>query len=83
MKLPQWMDNRTLAKTSSYWVVHVSVAALVAYVVTGNLITSLTLSLLEPTIQAFAFFAHEKIWERKLTNFFLPKPNTKSSTVAL
>lgn len=55
----------TLAKTGSYYVIHISVAALVAYAVTGNLIASLTLSLLEPTVQAFAFFFHEKAWERR------------------
>lgn len=55
----------TLAKTGSYYLIHVSVAALVAYAVTGNLLASLTLSLLEPTVQAFAFFFHEKAWERR------------------
>ena len=58
-------SNRlTLMKTGSYYVIHVCVAALVAYAVTGNLIASLTLSLLEPTVQAVAFFFHEKAWER-------------------
>ena len=56
----------TLMKTGSYYVIHVCVAALVAYAVTGNLIASLTLSLLEPTVQAVAFFFHEKAWERAL-----------------
>jgi uncharacterized membrane protein len=65
MKLPHWVDARTLMKTSSYWVVHVTVAALVAYAVMGDLMTALTLSLLEPTVQAFAFFVHEKFWEKK------------------
>ncbi|KQP21552.1 DUF2061 domain-containing protein [Pseudorhodoferax sp. Leaf267] len=54
----------TLQKTASYYLVHITVAALVAYAVTGNLLMSLTLSLLEPTVQAFAFFFHEKVWER-------------------
>ena len=54
----------TLMKTATYYVIHVCVAALVAYAVTGNLIASLTLSLLEPTVQAVAFFFHEKAWER-------------------
>lgn len=54
----------TLKKTGSYYLVHVTVAALVAYAVTGNLMLSLTLSLLEPTVQAFAFFFHEKAWQR-------------------
>lgn len=53
-----------LKKTASYYVVHVLVASLVAYAVTGNLMVAITLSLLEPTVQAFAFFFHEKVWER-------------------
>ena len=58
-------NSATLAKTGSYYLLHISVAALVAYAVTGNLIASLTLSLLEPTVQAFVFFFHEKAWERR------------------
>lgn len=54
----------TLKKTGSYYLVHVTVAALVAYAVTGDVWLSLTLSLLEPTVQAFAFFFHEKAWQR-------------------
>lgn len=54
----------TLKKTGSYYLVHVTVAALVAYAVTGDFWLSLTLSLLEPTVQAFAFFFHEKAWQR-------------------
>ncbi len=54
----------TLKKTGSYYVMHMLVAAMVAYAVTGNLLVSLTLSLLEPTVQAVAFFFHEKAWER-------------------
>ncbi|WP_343590082.1 DUF2061 domain-containing protein [Paracidovorax wautersii] len=54
----------TLMKTGSYYLIHICVAALVAYAVTGNLIASITLSLLEPTVQAVAFFFHEKAWDR-------------------
>lgn len=54
----------TLKKTASYYVMHIAVAAAVAYAVTGNLWMAFTLSLLEPTVQAFAFFFHEKAWER-------------------
>ncbi len=59
-------NRLTLMKTGSYYLIHICVAALVAYAVTGNLIASLTLSLLEPTVQAVAFFFHEKTWERTL-----------------
>lgn len=54
----------TLKKTASYYVLHILVASIVAYAVTGNLMMSLTLSLLEPSVQAIAFFFHEKAWER-------------------
>ena len=58
-------QNKTmLKKTGSYYIVHVGVAAVVAYAVTGSLWASLTLSLLEPTVQAVAVFFHEKAWER-------------------
>lgn len=55
----------TLKKTASYYVMHIVVAASVAYAITGDWVMSFTLSLLEPTVQAFAFFIHEKVWERK------------------
>jgi uncharacterized membrane protein len=58
-------NQRTLKKTFSYYIMHITVAMLVAYLVTGNLLIAATLSLLEPTVQAFAFFIHERIWERK------------------
>ena len=56
--------SHTLKKTGSYYLMHITVAALVAYAVTGNLWMALTLSLVEPTVQAVAFFFHEKAWER-------------------
>ena len=55
-------NRRTLKKTLSYYIMHISVAMIVAYMITGNLIIAATLSLIEPTVQAFAFFFHEKVW---------------------
>ena len=55
-------NRRTLKKTLSYYIMHISVAMMVAYVITGNFIMAATLSLIEPTVQAFAFFFHEKVW---------------------
>ncbi|MEN8423797.1 DUF2061 domain-containing protein [Acinetobacter junii] len=57
-------NQRALKKTLSYYIMHITVAMMVAYLVTGNLIMAATLSLLEPTVQAFAFFFHEKVWSR-------------------
>jgi uncharacterized membrane protein len=58
-------NRLTLQKTASYYVMHITVAAAVAYVVTGDALTAITLSLLEPTVQAVAFFFHEKAWARR------------------
>lgn len=53
-------NQRTLKKTFSYYIMHISVAMIVAYFVTGNIWMALTLSMLEPTVQAFAFFSSMK-----------------------
>lgn len=58
-------NQRTLQKTFSYYIMHITVAMLVGYVVTGNLWMAITLSLVEPTVQAVAFFFHEKVWNKK------------------
>lgn len=58
-------NQKTLKKTLSYYFMHITIAMLVGYFVTGNIWMALTLSLLEPTVQAFAFFFHEKVWEVK------------------
>lgn len=57
-------NQRIFKKTLSYYIMHITVAMLVAYVVTGNFWMALTLSLIEPTVQAVAFFFHEKVWNK-------------------
>lgn len=57
--------RRTLLKTGSYYLMHMVVAATVAYAVTGNAWAALTLSLLEPTVQAVAYFFHERAWAQR------------------
>lgn len=53
-----------LMKTATYYVMHITVAMTVAYAVTGSWLAALTLSLLEPTVQAVAYFFHERAWAR-------------------
>jgi uncharacterized membrane protein len=64
--MSRWIRTHHIAvkKTASYYVTHIAVAASVAYAVTGNVAASLTLSLLEPTVQAVVYFFHERLWER-------------------
>lgn len=57
---------RTVVKSATYYVMHIAVAAAVAYAVMGDWVAALTLSLLEPTVQMFFFYFHEKIWDRTL-----------------
>lgn len=57
--------RQDLLKTASYYLMHIVVAAAVAYAVTGQLWAALTLSVLEPTVQAVAYFFHEKAWARR------------------
>ena len=75
----------TLRKTASYYVMHMTVAAAVAYAVTGDPWMALTLSLLEPTVQAIAFFFHEKAWDRRTAPMpraqeHMPSPPPNHST---
>lgn len=79
-------NQLTVKKTGSYYVTHITVAASVAYVVTGDLIASFTLSLLEPTVQACVYFFHERVWlsvERARStypaNAFPPAASTEGS----
>lgn len=58
-------NQRMFKKTLSYYIMHITVAMLVGYYVTGSIAIAITLSLLEPTVQAVAFFFHEKVWEKK------------------
>ena len=56
--MSRWINTYsfTIKKTASYYVTHIMVAAMVAYTVTGDLVTAVTLSSLEPTVQAVVFF---------------------------
>ena len=54
--------SSTWLKTISYYLMHVVVASSVAYLVTGDWHTALALSLLEPAVQAVAYFFHDKAW---------------------
>ena len=58
-------NQRMFKKTLSYYIMHITVAMLVGYYVTGSIAMAITLSLLEPTVQAVAFFFPEKAWEKK------------------
>lgn len=63
--MSRWINTHsfTIKKTVSYYVTHITVAAVVGYTLTGDILVAVTLSLLEPTVQAFVYFFHERIWQ--------------------
>ena len=55
---------RDLAKTLTYLSIHLTVGFSVAYAVTGSIEMAGGIALIEPCINAVAFFFHEKAWKR-------------------
>lgn len=56
---------RDLAKTLSYLAVHLTVGFSVAYAFTASIEIASGLAIIEPMINAVAFFFHEKLWAAK------------------
>jgi uncharacterized membrane protein len=56
----------TCAKTLSYSLMHLSVAVIVAYVLTHDWRIALTIGLIEPMVQTIAYLLHERLWDKRL-----------------
>lgn len=53
-----------MAKTATFAVVHFSVAFTVGYALTGSIVVSSALALIEPAINTVAFYFHELGWKK-------------------
>lgn len=53
-----------LIKTFTYLSIHLSIGFSVAYVMTGSATLAGGIAIIEPCINAVAFFFHEKAWKR-------------------
>lgn len=53
-----------LLKTLTYGIMHVCVATGLAFLISGSWAVALSIGLLEPLVQTFFFYGHERIWER-------------------
>ena len=58
-------DHSLQAKTSSFALVHFSVAFAVAYLLSGELLTGGVMALIEPAINTVVFFFHERLWRAR------------------
>ena len=56
-----------LLKTLTYGVMHVIVATTLAYLLSGSWAIALSIGLLEPFVQMFFFYGHERLWNRVKT----------------
>ncbi len=61
-------NQRMFKKTLSYYIMHITVAMVVGYIVTGNIWMAITLSLVEPTVQAVAYFISRADLGKESTN---------------
>lgn len=57
--------NKRIAKTMTYCCMHITVATLVAYALSGNWAVALSIGLIEPFVQTFVFYFHETAWESR------------------
>jgi uncharacterized membrane protein len=56
--------SRDLMKTFTYLSIHLTIGFSVAYAFTGSVSMAGGIALIEPCINAVAFFFHEKAWKR-------------------
>lgn len=56
--------SRDLTKTFTYLSIHLTVGFSVAYAFTGSVALAGGIALIEPCINAVAFFFHERAWQR-------------------
>ena len=64
---PSFKRNADLSKTVTYLVIHLSIGFSVAYLFTGSIALAGGIALVEPMVNAVAFFIHEKVWKRALS----------------
>ena len=56
--------SRDLTKTLTYLSIHLTIGFSVAYAFTGSVSMAGGIALIEPCINAVAFFFHERAWKR-------------------
>ncbi|HLD95743.1 MAG TPA: DUF2061 domain-containing protein [Alphaproteobacteria bacterium] len=62
---------RLVFKTMSYGAAHMIVAIAVAYCITGDIMQSLGIGILEPLVQTGVFALHEVVWDGTFKKRFL------------
>ncbi len=58
-----------MKKTLSFALIHFSIATIVAYALTGDLLIGSLIAMIEPSINTGAFYLHERVWAKVNTKF--------------
>jgi len=53
-----------MVKTITFAVMHFSIAFVVAYLLTGDVVIGGAVALVEPAVNSVAYYFHEKVWAR-------------------
>lgn len=59
-----FMKQRPLLKTFTFAILHFLTAFVVVYALTGNFAISGAAALIEPVVNTFVFYLHERAWQR-------------------
>ena len=54
-----------MSKTLSFGVMHMTVAFVVVWLMTGSILVGGAVALVEPAVNTVAYHFHEKIWSRR------------------
>ncbi|NHK28017.1 DUF2061 domain-containing protein [Parvularcula flava] len=58
------LKSRSALKTATYGIMHLTVAFLVAYALTGSVAIALSIGLIEPFVQTIFYNIHETLWSK-------------------
>ena len=64
-----------MVKTTSFAIVHFSVAFSVGYLITGSITIGGMIALIEPLCNTVAYYFHEKVWEKKFKQQAINREN--------
>lgn len=53
-----------MVKTFTFAGIHFTIATLVAFALTGDMLLGSLIAMIEPSVNTVAFYLHEKVWQR-------------------
>ena len=58
--------KRSIAKSISFRIISIIVLAIITYLITGNIVEMTYIVIVFQTIQTFAYYFHERLWEKTM-----------------